>query len=752
MAQVRGGTATPLEPGLVNQVASGQSGFGLVRQGIKQMMAGWFSPGVPLAPVAPKEVAGRAFDFPVGTNFSYQPKSEATEQDGLSFQQLRGLADSLDVLRLMIETRKDQLGRMRWTIKPMGEDKPSGEKPPPRVQQALDAMKRPDGVTIFHDWVRRVLEDLLVLDAPAIYVPRNLGGKPMGFETIDGSTIKVLIDEDGRTPRAPLPAYQQVLKGVPAADLSTDDLIYRPRNRRTHRLYGYSPVEQVAFTVNIALRRQAHLLEYYTEGNIPDAIATVPEDWQADQIKHFQVWWDSLLSGNTAERRRLKFIPHGVSFIETKKGAETDKFEEYVARVVAFAFSVSPQALVSQVNRATAQTAQEAALQEGLAPLMSWVKDLCDDMLVRLGFDDLEFDWLQEEEIDPLLQAQVELTNAQRDQVLVAAGILEVDEIREQRGLKPLPEPLKPDPLPLVGMPPPAAGEAPASPLPKPAPGGDPKPAPAAPPAAGQDAAAALPSDAAASVKIAKAASIPDRESPAALKAKKKIQTIFKKWLRAQVGKLAAQISAGIGKVAKGDAEDRVARILEDLGFKDSDTVRKGVEAILRELYEDGGADALKVAGKDNATDQMLSQVHEKAVDWAKDHAADLIEGIEKTTKELIRADVIEALNEGWSTGDLADALADNYGFSDGRAETIARTETATAQIQGTLAGYNEAGIQKVEWVVGAGCCDECDALNGQEADIDGGFSDGPPPLHPNCRCDLLPVLNDPTETTEEDS
>jgi hypothetical protein len=43
---------------------------------------------------------------------------------------------------------------------------------------------------------------------------------------------------------------------------------------------------------------------------------------------------------------------------------------------VCYAFSLPSTAFTRQVNRATAETAQEAALAEGLAPLMGWVKRL----------------------------------------------------------------------------------------------------------------------------------------------------------------------------------------------------------------------------------------------------------------------------------------------------------------------------------------------------------------------------------------
>jgi hypothetical protein len=48
----------------------------------------------------------------------------------------------------------------------------------------------------------------------------------------------------------------QLLKGLPAVNYSARDIIYRPRNVRAHKVYGYSPVQQVLMTVNIAGMRR----------------------------------------------------------------------------------------------------------------------------------------------------------------------------------------------------------------------------------------------------------------------------------------------------------------------------------------------------------------------------------------------------------------------------------------------------------------------------------------------------------------
>jgi len=67
---------------------------------------------------------------------------------------------------------------------------------------------------------------------------------------------------------------------------------------------------------------------------------------------------------------------------------------------------MSLQALVKAMNRATAETAHDQALQEGLMPLMRWVKSVVDRALRDgFGYDDLEFVWKEENPLDPMTQA-----------------------------------------------------------------------------------------------------------------------------------------------------------------------------------------------------------------------------------------------------------------------------------------------------------------------------------------------------------
>jgi hypothetical protein len=396
-------------------------------QGIKYIVSGaqpegWFTPSQPLPPFAQDQAKGRAFDYQTGYNLQQQPKI----YEGVSFSQLRGLADGLDLLRLVIETRKDLMCKMQWQIKPRDPEAETDD----RCKQIQEFLQFPDREHTWDEWLRMVLEDLFVIDAPSIYPRMTYGGGIYALEPIDGATIKRVIDGTGRTPEPPEVAYQQILKGVPAVDYSRDELIYKPRNLRTNKIYGYSPVEQIIMTVNIALRRQVSQLQFYTEGSTPDMIMTVPEEWNPDQVRQFNEWWQSMLAGNTAARRQTMFVPGGVGSINTKEGMLKDEYDEWLSRVICFAFSLSPQYFVRDMNRATAETSKETAMQEGLLPIMQWVKNLVDYIIWKyFGYTDLHMSWVDDKDPDLLQQAQI-------NQIYLSAGVKTENEVREEIGLE----------------------------------------------------------------------------------------------------------------------------------------------------------------------------------------------------------------------------------------------------------------------------------------------------------------------------
>jgi hypothetical protein len=428
-------------PASQGPASQGPASNGIAR-GIGGPRAGgdWFGPLNPLSPIAPPDVAGRRFDFPPGYNLVTRPRA----YEPIGFAELRGFADAYDLLRLVIETRKDQMERQRWRIRPRAakfkrRSATIDADMSARVAALENFLQKPDGVTRWKTWLRSLLEDMFVIDAATLYCQRTRSGQLCALQQLDGSTIKRVIDDWGRTPQpyqdadgavvCP-PAYQQVLKGMPAVNYSARDIIYRPRNVRAHRVYGYSPVQQVLMTVNIALRRQLWQLDYFSEGSIPDALIGVPQGWTPDQIKQFQDYWDTEFAGDLAKRRRAKFVPGDTAskVHQTKEPEHKDDFDEWLARIICFAFSVPPQWATKVMNRATADNQSAQAEDEGLEPTKEWVKDLIDEIIAEeFASPDLELHWLDEDDGDPetVLEGRLKL------------GAVTLNEMRDSLGLDP---------------------------------------------------------------------------------------------------------------------------------------------------------------------------------------------------------------------------------------------------------------------------------------------------------------------------
>jgi predicted RNA-binding protein Jag len=213
--------------------------------GVKYVVAGvkpdtWFGPGQPIEPTA-QEVEGRAFDYPVGFNYRITPRQE----EAVSFETLRALSVNLPILASVIETRKDQMNKLPWGIVPndmvMSNDEIEAKSD--WLEQEIRETKQfflfPDKENDYQTWSRMIFDDLFVIDAPTIYPRKNKGGGVYAFEPMDGALFKRVLNKDGRTPVADSVAYQQILHGLPAVDYSRDELIYKPRNKRTWKIYGY---------------------------------------------------------------------------------------------------------------------------------------------------------------------------------------------------------------------------------------------------------------------------------------------------------------------------------------------------------------------------------------------------------------------------------------------------------------------------------------------------------------------------------
>jgi Bacterial CdiA-CT RNAse A domain len=114
--------------------------------------------------------------------------------------------------------------------------------------------------------------------------------------------------------------------------------------------------------------------------------------------------------------------------VQTKEPQHKDDFDEWLARIICFAFSVPPQWATKAMNRAIAENQSAQAEEEGLEPTKEWVKDLIDEIVAEeFASPDLELHWLDEDEGAPetVLEGRLKV------------GALTLNEMRDALGLDP---------------------------------------------------------------------------------------------------------------------------------------------------------------------------------------------------------------------------------------------------------------------------------------------------------------------------
>jgi len=271
-------------------------------------------------------------------------------------------------------------------------------------------------------------------------------------------------------------------------------------------------------------------------------------------------------------------------------------------------------------------------------------------------------------------------------------------------------------------------------------------------------------------IKQAMASSLPDtkkiaaealRRSPSALKAE-----------GIEPGKIVGEI-VSTKDAGRASGSEEVARRLDQASnahiamdaLNEAKIRAQELANLLRDLYVDSSLAATKVVEEQLGIDMTsiskfgqalanmdwsawkpgdpaaAANLDEKTLQGLLDQANVTIKDLDETTISRLQ----DVLSEGLTNGDSVDSMAQgmNEVLDDpARADLIALTETARAQSDATMEGYQDAGLGRWEWLSedDERTCDPCVSNDGMVFDV--GNDDPRQPLHPRCRCVMLPVVD----------
>lgn len=397
---------------------------------------GVFAPGVPMAPVIADDEKPRVFDYMSGVNLYMTPRSG---YGLLPFSALKNFAETSDAVRIVVEAIKREIRSAEWHI--TAEDPKDETDYSREIRRLTAAWRMPDGVTEFDAWCNAVLEDMLVYDAVSLWLDTDASGGVLSVEQIDGSTIRPLLDVRGRIPRPPTPGFMQYIKGRNWQWFTADRLLYRPFNTSAASPYGRSPIEFLILRLNESLRRQYSAAEYWSSTNVPEAMAFLPSEWSPENIRTFQDYFDTLLVGDIAKLRRIKFMPSpgGTPIYEFRRpdAASAAQFDEWMLKMTCWAFGFLPSELGLVAGsglggKGFMDGMENAQYRFGIGPIVSFLQNLFSGIVQRQTSAPLVWRF---KDLGPVEDKQAE---AQLLQTQLQNGIIDINVWRQKAGQPPI--------------------------------------------------------------------------------------------------------------------------------------------------------------------------------------------------------------------------------------------------------------------------------------------------------------------------
>ena len=396
-----------------------------------------------------------------------------TKPASLSFEILRTMSRA-PIIRAIINTRKDQVAEYckpqvdkyspGFIFKKKGikdqDELSDGDR---RVQDKLtefilncgDEANKWD-LDDFEAFVRKIVEDSLVLDQASFEVVPTRSFEPTRIVAVDGATFRLadtyMNDGDNAEGKKKvngyLPAYVQLYQGQIVANFYPWELCFGIRNPSTniyHNGYGRSELEDLVQTTTAMLNSDSYNAKFFRHGSAPKGALLVKKgNINKDRISELRRDWNSMMSGVDNMHKTPVLDAESVEWLDMQKNnrdMEFSKYQEYLIRLGCANYKISPEEIGFPLggtenkgigSRTGGKEEKKYSKSKGLKPLLVTVQGWLNKYVVGPKTNFLwEFQFAGIDD-ETAVEEEERLTKA-------ATIYMTVDEVRVGKGMKPLP-------------------------------------------------------------------------------------------------------------------------------------------------------------------------------------------------------------------------------------------------------------------------------------------------------------------------
>ena len=304
----------------------------------------------------------------------------------------------------------------------------------------------------FDDFIRKIVQDSLVLDQATFEVVRDRQGNVVQFFATDGATFRIADSffeqqQDTEIVKGYAPSYVQIYNNSIINEYYPWELCFGTRNPSTDIYsngYGRSELEDMIQTVTAILNSDTYNANFFRVGSAPKGILKYSGNINQNTVEDFRRQWTAQVAGVMNMHKIPMINADKLDFINTgqnNKDMEFSKYQEFLIKVSCAVYKIDP----SEIGFPMQGTSQAAGLggdggtkeklkysrAKGLKPLLRKIEKWINKFIVEQINDKYEFKFVGIDEQD---EEDIEL---ERD-IRSLSNFMTLNEIRAKRNLSKL--------------------------------------------------------------------------------------------------------------------------------------------------------------------------------------------------------------------------------------------------------------------------------------------------------------------------
>jgi HK97 family phage portal protein len=389
----------------------------------------------------------------------------------LSYDVLRAMSRA-PIIRAIINTRKDQVAEFTkpqpnkyskgFILKKKGQDDNETEDPDKDMIEKLKSFLLNCGDEEnkwdwddFEVFIRKIVEDSLVLDQACFEVIPTRSFEPYQFVATDGATIRIADSRDNENNvrdaakvMGYYPSYVQVVHNIIQNEFYPWEMCFGVRNPSTNiKSYGYgrSELEDLVVTITSMLNADAYNGKFFRHGSAPKGALLIKKgNISPDKVAQLRKDWNAMMSGVENMHKTPILDAESVEWLDmqkTNRDMEFSKFQEYLIKVACAIYKISPEEIGFTLEGSkggglggndSGKEEKNYSQDKGLKPLLTSIQGWINKYIIGPKTNwEYEFQFVG-----------IEVESAAQEQERIQKEVtlfITPDEVRKNKGLKPLP-------------------------------------------------------------------------------------------------------------------------------------------------------------------------------------------------------------------------------------------------------------------------------------------------------------------------